>query len=511
MSRAWLLALGGAAASAGLLGLYARVEEPWCWLGFAALAPWLVALDRGGRLAPALGSALALALGFTATGFAWFPPAVAGYAHGNGALAWMVTLLLAPVVIQPQLLVYAAVRHAARRAPALPAALAAACAYVGAEWLLPKLFADTLGYGLYPAQTLRQAADVAGVRGLTLLLVLGNEGLAALARREWRPAALAAGLAGAAALYGELRLADAGRAPTTTIAAGVVQANITRYDKLAAERGTFATVQSILDAHFALSERLLSERPLDVVIWPETMYPTTYGAPRTEAAADFDRAIAGFVATRRVPLVLGAFERDGGDEYNAAFFLTPTERGAEYATYRKSLLFPMTERVPRWLDGPWLRRALPWAGRWSPGSGAQALPVRLGGRDVLVGPLICYEVTDAAYVARAVRAGAELLVTLSNDAWFPDDRAPRLHLVMAAFRSVETRRAQLRATNSGISALILPDGRLVSATPFAARAAFVAIAPLASTETWVVRWGDYLGPLALLGAALLLAATWWRR
>jgi apolipoprotein N-acyltransferase len=511
MRREWVQVLAGAGASALLLGLFARAEAPFHWLGFVALVPWLVALDRAARLGPALGSAVALALGFTASGFAWFPPAVAGYAQGSGLVAWGATLLLAPLVIQPQLVVYAAARHLLGRAPRLVAALAAACAYVGAEWALPKLFSDSLGYGLYPSETLRQAADLGGVRGLTLLLILANEALAALAaaRRNWAPAALAAAVLAAAALYGGRRLDAVRGAPAATLTAGVVQANITRYDKLAAEQGTYETVAAILDAHFALSERLLSERSLDLLLWPETMYPTTYGAPRSEAAADFDRAIAGFVAARGVPLVLGAFEREGDAEYNAAFFLSPTDRGVEHVSYRKSLLFPMTEAVPGWLDGPLVRRALPWTGRWRPGPGAQALPLRLGGRLRRVGPLICYEVTDVAYVARAVRAGADLLVTLSNDAWFTDARAPRLHLVMAALRSVETRRAQLRATNSGISALILPDGNLVEATPFAARAAFAARVPLVSLPpTPVVRWGDVTGPGAAAGAGLLGLLAW---
>lgn len=497
--------LVGAAASALLLGLVARCASPFHLLAFVALVPWLVGLDRARSMSAAILSGLVLSLGFTAGGFGWFPATVAGYAHISEVRAWTLTLVLAPLLIQPQLVVVAVARRlAARGGPAVAAAVTT-LGYVGAEWALPKLFRDTLGYGLYPSEVLRQAADLAGVGGLTLLVVAVNAGIAALAARRRAPLAAAVVLTVAGVGYGAVRL-DEIRAATVVapvLRAGVVQASITRVDKLAATAGTYDAVATILDAHFELSERLLLEGPLDVIIWPETTYPTTFGAPRSPEGAAFDRAIAGFVRARGVPLVFGAFEREGDAEYNAAFFLGPRGDAVDYDTYRKTLLFPVTERLPGWLDGPRVRRAMPFAGRWTPGPGPRAVALRPG---LLVGPLICYEAIDPAYAAATVRAGADVLVTLSNDAWFPTDVAPRLHLIMAAFRSIETRRAMVRDTNSGMSALVLPDGTLVSATPFAARAAFRADVPLLRGEpTLFVRWGDWLGPTTLaLGLALAL-------
>lgn len=505
-----LAPFAGALASAILLGACALLDGPSWVLAFVALVPWILGLERARSLGAALASGLLLSCGMAASAFYWFPPAVGGYAGGSSVVGWVILLALAPILVEPQFIAAAAARHlvARRGRPALAAA-AAVLLYAGVEWVWPKLFGDTLGVGLYPETHLRQAADLAGVRGLTLLVLVANEGVAALFRRRVRLAAVAAALAGAAWAYGAWRLSDLERrmADAPRLRAGLVQANITKYDKMAAAQGAYQTVATILDTHFELSERLLSEGPLDAILWPETMYPTTFGAPKTEDAAAFDRAIAGFAAVRHVALVFGAFEKSEIGEHNAIFFLTPAEKGVEVASYEKTMLFPMTEHVPSWLDSAWLRRKLPWAGRWTPGPGPRAVPVRLGGRTVSVGPLICYEVIDSDYVAAEARAGAELLVTLSNDAWFTSADGPRLHILTAAMRSVETRRPQLRATNSGISALILPTGDLVDATAFDARAALRVEAPLIDVErTPVVRWGDWLGLPCLLGG--LLAIAW---
>jgi apolipoprotein N-acyltransferase len=296
-------------------------------------------------------------------------------------------------------------------------------------------------------------------------------------------------------------------------AAAVVQANITAYDKMAAQRGTFDAVNRILDAHFALSRQVIEEpAPLDLLVWPETVYPTSYGAPRTEAAAALDRAIDDMVAVTAVPLVFGSFDRDGADEYNAAFFLRPRAGGVAHEAYRKSVLFPMTEHVPVWLDAGWVRRALPWTGRWTPGPGPRVMRFELrGGVPIAVAPFICSEVTESRYVAAAADE-ADLLLTISNDAWFPDETAPRLHLLIAAFRSVETRRPQLRATNSGISALILPSGELRAATGFGRRAAFrVEVPRPARRATLIVALGDWLGPASLAITAGLLVWAWRHR
>jgi apolipoprotein N-acyltransferase len=436
-------------------------------------------------------------------------------------LALLVLLAMAPF-LQPQLVAFALARHVVRRGGAglWPTALAGASAYVGTEWAIPKLFGDTLGYGLYPSAWMRQAADLAGPPGLTFVLVVANECVLAAARAPLRralaPAACVAALVLGLLAYGaarERQLAGEG-SPAAAVTVGIVQPDVSQYDRLRAHLGTFEAVRTILDTHFALSAEAFGRDRLDLLVWPETAYPTTFGSPKSEAGAAFDRDIAGFVSGARVPLVFGSYDAEGGSEFNAAVLLEPA-RGAPltFDTYRKAWLFPLTERVPALLRSDLVRGWLPWLGTWKPGGGAKVLPLTLpDGRPLRIAPIICYDVLDPGLARAAVGQGADLIVTLSNDSWLDAVRGPRMHLVGAAFRSIETRRPQLRATNTGISAVISATGELVATARVHERGTLVAtVTPEGRVTTLVLAWGDWLGPAALASGVVLVAAALARR
>ena len=508
--------LGAVAASAAAFALYARVEWPWFALGWIGLVPWLAALDRLGTRRGALAAGWAMSVAFTLAVFAWFVDAVAGYADAPWAVGLLVVVLTAPL-IQPQFIVHALVRQLAMRRAAAPGHVAAvsACAYVGAEWALPKLFADTIGHGFLAADHLRQAADLAGAAGLTFVLLLANDALLAVWRRRGTRAALTplvgvAALIAALWLYGAARLAQLDTGGGAPIRAGVVQANISHYDRLASQIGTYDAVRLILDAHESLSAQLLAAARPDVLVWPETVYPTTFGAPKSADGAAFDAEIAAAVARFGVPLVFGSYDVDGDREYNAAFVLEPGAAPADAPAYRKAQLFPFTERVPAWLDRPAVRAALPWLGTWHAGRGEIVLPLRLAdGRTLRIAPQICYDAVNPALAIAAAHAGAELLVTLSNDSWFATGGGPRLHLVVSAFRSLETRLWQVRATNTGISAIVSPSGELVDTLRVDARGSLAAaVRARPSPGSLMVAWGDWFGPAISLVGLVLFAALY---
>ncbi|HET9449960.1 MAG TPA: apolipoprotein N-acyltransferase [Aggregicoccus sp.] len=509
--------------STALLAGYSRLVAPSHLLGLVCLVPFLAALERARSFRGASLLGAAQAVGFSLAALGWFPAAVERY---SGDSPWLVggLLLLGAPLMQPQFLALAWVRWALARRGAGPgcAALGGALAYVGAEWAVPRLLDGSLGYGLYPAEALRQAADVAGVRGLTLALVLANEALWALWRDRalWRTRRWALGRAVTLALplalaggYGTWQLARAERpaAGTAALRVGLVQSNLTHYAALAEQLGTYDAARTILDTHYALSRELLHAGAPELIIWPETAYPTTFGAPKSEAGAELDAELRAFSADARVPLLFGAYASDGAREFNAAVLLASAADGAAQ-TYRKARPFPLTEYVPPLLDGPRVRALLPWLGTWSPGPGAALLTLpRAGGTSVRLLPLICYDVTDPGLVAAAARQGAEAIVTLANDAWFVGTLGSRQHLVVAAFRSVETRLPQVRATTSGISAEIDAWGRITRSTDEDRRQVLRAsLATGAQGRTLVVRWGDWLGGVALAGVALLLGVRWRR-
>jgi len=514
----WVLLPVAVAVSALLLLPYARAQSPWHWAGFVAFVPALWASERlkswwgGALLGIALSAASALAVE------PWLAGAVHAYTQAPRWACAALLVLLAPV-LQPQLAVWAWARVLVRRRRPELAPFAAACAYVGVEWAIPKLFGDTLGYGLYPAPWLRQSADLVGVRGLTLLILLANEAVAAIAaaaltrtavaRRSairWGAAAAAsfAALSGYGAWrFGQFDPARGGGA----VRLAAVQANLTHYAELAQELGTYGAVRTILDTHYTLSNRALAAGPVDALVWPETVYPTTFGSPQSEEGAELDAEIARFSEEHHVPLVFGAYDRDADAEYNAAFFLD--RPGAAAHAYRKAMLFPLTEWVPEAIDGPRFREAFPWAGTWRPGPGPRTLELALpDGRRVRVGPLICYDAVFPGFAAAEVREGARLLLTLSNDSWFHGTPAARLHLIVSAFRSIETRTAQLRATNSGISAAIDARGEPIAVTREDAAEVLTAALPLVDrSATLPVRFGDWVGAAAFFAAIALIGSS----
>lgn len=515
--------LAGVAASAALLALYARGGHAWV-LGFVLLVPWLLAVNAARTLIGALASAWLMSIAYIAAVFLWFGAALGTYT-GMGTVPAVVLLCAFAPVLQPQVIVFAAVRHIVRRqhGPWL-AAPAAACAWVACEWLWPKLLGDTLGHGLAPALWLRQVADLGGAASLSVLLILVNEALAqAVAQRRkgmrrvlW-PLVPALALPALMAGYGAQRLATIEAAlsePAAALRVAMVQASIVDYERQRQERGSYAVVREVLDTHFALSRAAIEHHHADALLWSETVYPTTFGQPRSDDGAALDREILDFAASANVALVFGTYDRDATGEYNAATFLAPGS--GVIGTYRKTYPFPLTEHVPAWIDGPLLRRWLPWTGSWQPGSGARVIPLRAAdGRELNVVPLICRDDVKPDLAIAGARLGAQAIVGLSNDSWFSGDSSgARLHLAVAAFRSIETRLPQLRVTTNGLSAFVDPTGAVLASTKIGDRAVLAGEVPLRDPPpTLMVRWGDWVGAAAsafLLLLALASVVRAWR-
>jgi apolipoprotein N-acyltransferase len=498
-------------ASAAMTALYAQGGSAWM-LGFVLLVPWLLALDGRRSLGGTLLCAWAMSLAYTAAGFAWFGAAFGRYTQLGEAAGFILLLLGAPL-FQPQFFAYALVRYfGARWYGRAVCALAAAAAWVALEWIFPRLLGDTLGYGLYPSRWLRQAADVGGTAGLTLVLLLANEGVAAGVARHgqgWRamarPVALAALVPVALAAYGALVLSGSPASAGKPLRMGLVQANLADYERQRQGKGTYAVVREVLDRHFAMGYDAVMRQRAEALLWSETAYPTTFGKPKSEAGAELDREIVDYVNAAGVPLVFGTYDRDERGEYNAAAFVQPG-RGLA-GVYRKSHLFPFTEYLPAWLEGPLVRRLLPWAGNWRAGTGARVFPLRLtDGREIPVLPLICRDDVDAGLAIAGARLGGQVILTMSNDSWFSGDGpGARLHQAAAAFRSIETRLPQFRVTTNGYSAAIDANGDVLAGTKVGEPALVIADLPIRTpAPTLMVLWGDWVG---LACCAFLLVLT----
>ncbi len=512
--------VAGVFATALLIGLYARGGFDWV-VGAIMLVPWLLALNATRTFTGTLVGAWLMSMALVATTFYWFGAAIGGFT-GLGTVAGTAVLLVLAPVMQPQVVAFALTRHlVGRKYGVVVRSLAGASAWVACEWALPKLLGDTLGHGLFHSVLLRQAADLGGAAGLTFLLILVNECAAlAIVNRGRGPRAIALPLATATvvvlgvAAYGAARLpvwrtAPPADAPMLRVA--MVQASITHYEQLRQQLGAYGVVRKVLDTHFALSQSAVRDHGADVLLWSETVYPTTFAHPRSEDGAALDSEIQSFVDAMGVPLVFGTYDLDEDGEYNAAAFLEPG-RGL-LGFYRKTTPFPLTERVPRWLDGPTLRRWLPWTGSWQAGNGARVLPLRSAdGREVNIVPLICLDDVQPGLAIDGARLGAQAIVGMSNDSWFTDTPAgARLHLAVAAFRSIETRLPQVRIATNGPSAIIDATGEILARTDMGSQAVLTAeLVAQDPAPTLMVRWGDWVGRAGAVFLLMLAAITVWR-
>jgi apolipoprotein N-acyltransferase len=515
---------------------------PWdlAPLGWIAAVPWLFAIRRARGPREALLQGVWLSVFMSLGIFNWVYFALREYIK----LPWPVAvlgLLFFSLVNQPQYILSGWLLRLGERAlePAASRSskrwalysLSLALAYAGMDWLTPKLFVDTFGQAFYRARWLRQAADLAGPWSLTMLVFLANHAIFTVLRlaRERREsglraslrvcapsAVIALALPCAATVYGALRLrevrADLDAAPRHLIAA-VIQANIGNFYKESAVLGVDGAVDKILGTFYEMSERALKLEPKpDVLVWPETSYPALFRKPRSPLEAAHDEALTSFVRTHGVPLVFGGYDRAEGKDFNTLFFLSPRSGDAEVEIYHKTLLLPFGEFIPLADDVQALHDAFPLIGHFGRGPGPQALTLAPGGGrefPVKAAPIICYESLFPYYSIEGARKGAELILNVTNDSWFGPTGERPLHLSLAVFRSIETRLPQLRAANTGISTLILPDGEITQVLPVDEPAILNARVPLSEPRwTLMKAWGDWFGPFALLAGPLGLAATW---
>ncbi|HEY0782289.1 MAG TPA: apolipoprotein N-acyltransferase, partial [Thermoanaerobaculia bacterium] len=233
--------------------------------------------------------------------------------------------------------------------------------------------------------------------------------------------------------------------------------------------------------------------PGALVVWPESAaWPFLYGRD-----ADLDRDLDSMI-DRGCSVLFNSSAPTGDSFYNSAFLLTPGHQPA--VRYDKRHLVPFGEYVPFGQLFSFMKKLARAAGDYQPADRLTLLPWH----GEKIGMSICYEVVFPAEVAQLVRAGATLLVTITNDAWYGDTAAPWQHLRAVRFRAAESRRPLLRAAITGVSAVVGPDGAVESE---------IGVFRQGTIRTWVAgqsgltpytRW-PWLVPL--LCTAVALAAT----
>jgi len=520
-------ALTGIVSGLALWASFAPLE--WGWLAWIALVPLF-------RLVVEPRSRLGIYLGAWAGGLVFWGASLQ-WVRLTDATAWVAWLTLALIFSFWWPLFLALARLSVFRLK-LPLILVAPILWVGLEHLriyplsgLPWYY---LGHSQYRWIHLIQIADVSGALGVSLLIAVVNACVVDLLTlplmtptpqgpRLRRPHVVRLGVVGlmlgSTLLYGAFRVSTAQFREGPRLA--LLQTNFEQRYKQ--DPRWFETV---FDRLRALLARALDQQPKpDLIVWPETSYPFGYIAIDPELAPtalqeqihlgvgddisadwwrekkrDTDALLHGLTDSGGVPMLIGGIYHDhapqGYEKYNSAILFEPGVQTTQ--AYHKIQLVPFGEYIPFIETMPWLMVFTPYRDGYVPAlsAGRETNLLRLGDHRLAVA--ICFEDTVPHLIRRFFRdapadARPDILIDLSNDGWFHGSSELDMHLAISVFRTVENRVPLARAVNTGISAVIDGNGRILETLPRLTESVLRTAIPLDDREGWYPILGDWLG------------------
>ncbi len=388
-----------------------------------------------------------------------------------------------------------------------PLSLLPAFFWITLEFWFPLLFPWYLANSQVSRTAFIQSADLVGPYGASFLIMWFNaaahDAFASWRRGQtvrWSALLWIALCIGASVAYGVLRLqtvtAEIAKAPKLTVAA--VQGNIDIDLKW-----NPVEVKHNQEKYQDLTKQ--TEKAA-LVIWPETAVELWLPDNLLQVPADIMPALS-----RDQFLIFGSKSFSGRlfspgfKAFNTAFLTDGS--GHVLSRYHKQVLLAFGEYLP---FASILSKlpAMPFADGFTPGDGPHTLDLPEVAR---VAPLICYEDLMPALARDFVKIGkANLLVNLTNDAWYGRTVAPWQHARLAQWRAIETRRTLVRVTNTGVTSIIDAKGEMIHALPLFTSAVLKNEVALLDGETFYVRFGDWFAWLATLLSLAVVLRSWKR-
>jgi apolipoprotein N-acyltransferase len=503
----------GLATVSGCLWFLACTPFDWSAAGWIAAVPMLAAVEQAPTYRRALFLGWWAGVVETGGGFYWLIDTTQRFA-GFPWIAGLLVLVLFCAARALIFLLFTAIVCSIRRRIAVPMTLIAPVGMSACEFLVPQIFpcGQWITQAWHPLVI--QIAEITGPWGVTALLMMVNGAIYDLwmsPRAARIPAISAAAILAGALVFGAVRMRQVdelvAHAPQLKI--GLVQPNIAySNDPEFSPEEARRELTALQD-----ESRRLEAAGAQLVVWSEGSYPVAlprelYADFPPDSAAMIRRGLSG-------PVIIGADTYDSatGDVYNSAILLDGG--GAMRGTYDKVRLLAFGEYIPGVAWFPWLKQIVPLgSARFTAGTGPKILKVKdPAGYTWGLGPVICYEDILPDYLVDIGRAHPNLLVNMTVDSWYGKRAEPWEHLALAVFATVELREAMVRAVNSGVSALIDPNGRLLVKTyaddpyrePRPPEGIVVSAPRLEGGDTLFVRLGCWF-PYACVAALALMGA-----
>lgn len=358
--------------------------------------------------------------------------------------------------------------------------------FTGFPWAL-------LGYTQWNNLPIIQISEFTGVYGVSFLIVLVNLAITNIVTKKQKLFSLSNltvfSLISASLIFGFYRLGQPLTSDGTPATISILQGNIDQYKKW-----DYNFEKSIKTGYEELAVEAAGENPApSVIVWPETAAP---GYLRNEKNIfDWARGIAEKTKTQHL---IGSIDYENGKTYNSAFLIS--EKGDITGAYSKIHLVPFGEYMPlKKLAGKFVKVANE-IGETTPGKSYNIINSSAG----KLGVNICFEAIFPDEVRKSVKNGAEIIVNITNDAWYLDTSAPHQHFTINVFRAVENRRPVVRAANTGISGFIDRSGRITSRTQLFTNRELTSTVLKNSRLTFYARFGDIFCWICFLAAIIAL-------
>lgn len=467
----------------GLLYFVAFAGFDQWWLTFVAFVPmWLVLQGQTAKRAAWLG--LLTGLTMNLCGFYWLLTMLRTFSGFPTALCLVFVVIICAYQGGRLALMGWLYGRAANRG--WPAPLVFAAAFAASELVYPLLFPWYYAATVHQIPVLTQVAELGGPILVGLVLVAVNLAIAEPLRAKLVAARHAASAPRTTATSSEIRdglpmnprVVGAGvLALIATCLFGAVRISATKARMAAAPSARVGVVQAnmgLLEKRHDPNEglkrhlRLTAEAraaDADFVVWSESSVMRPFY--EMEAPIELRRR---FAERLGLPAIFGAVLVRRDDRHPKGYRLFNTGlatnvSGEITGRYDKQFLLAFGEYLPFGDTFPILYRWSPNSGNFTPGTSIEPVDLDVGGTKHKVSVLICYEDILPSFTNRVVaHADPELLVNMTNDAWFGDSTEPWEHLALAKFRAIEHRRYLVRGTNSGVSAIVDPIGNVVAQT-----------------------------------------------
>ena len=477
------------------------------FLAWVALIPLLIALEES---SPREAFRVGLTCGITGYAFIlyWLNIVFVRYGH----LPWSVSIPVYLLLVLWLAMFYGLSTWIARlgELAGIKAAFTLPIAWVAFDFIRSFLFSGfawaMLGHSQFRTLPLIQIADLAGVYGITLLIVLANIVLHRALRAvsgagvpyPVKSALILLILLLGTLFYGFNRLNASVTPDSKPLRVALIQGNISQDVKWSP-----AFRERTVDTYERLT-RDAAKGGVDLIVWPESAVPFFFQDEPLQA-----ERIRNLARETNAYLLFGspAHElRNGRSTFlNSAFLISPG--GETVGRADKLHLVPLGEYIPLGNILTFINKLVVGIGDFSPGE--KAVPLDIG--STKLGIQVCYEVIFPELARQYVQAGARVLVAITNDAWFGRSSAPYQHLAISTFRAIETRTPLIRAANTGVTAIVDQNGHIRTMTALFVEAYRTGDIQPGSGRSLYLTIGDAPAWLCVLLTAGIALLAWIKR